>query len=508
MKNKNIYHLVKANGLKTPNKVACIYQQHAVTYAELINKVDKLALGLSQLGVQKGSKVALFCPNNLEFAYVLLASAKLGAAVAPLPLTLQGQALANAIQAAECEYAIAWSTVAKQLHDKQLVAQSKLVVLGRSNLKAVEFESLLNNEYDEQQQIEDVSGDTPFILTMTSGSTGAPKPIVFTQNTKIKRAFSATIEYYKLGCHDKVLVSTPLYHSLAQRSLLMPLMLGATAVILPKFSVSAWVEAVEKHEISFLFAVSSQLIALLPELKTADLSSLKCVVSSSATLEAEAKAKLLAALSCRFHECYGASEMGVISDFDITQSGVPVASVGKPLPSLKVKLCDKNRKEVPVGEIGEIACLSPTAFAGYYLQPEQTQSSHDSEGYFYTGDLGYLDEDGYLYYVGRSKEEIKSGGINVYPSDIELVVNQLDWVKECAALGVDDQQFGEVILLAVSAADTKPDKVEMMLRMHLLKELTDYQQPRHFLFLAELPKTEMGKIHKPSIKQLFIEQQV
>jgi long-chain acyl-CoA synthetase len=163
---------------------------------------------------------------------------------------------------------------------------------------------------------------------------------------------------------------------------------------------------------------------------------------------------------------------------------------------------------VPVGEIGEIACLSPTAFAGYYLQPEQTQSSHDSEGYFYTGDLGYLDEDGYLYYVGRSKEVIKSGGINVYPSDIELVVNQLDWVKECAALGVDDQQFGEVILLAVSAADTKPDKVEMMLRMHLLKELTDYQQPRHFLFLAELPKTEMGKIHKPSIKQLFIEQQV
>lgn len=508
MKNKNIYQLVKQNSRLHPDKVACVYLQDTISYFDLMLKVDNLALGLSGLGVKKGSKVALFCPNNLDFAYCLLACSKLGAAIAPLPLTLQGQALSNAMNAAECEFAIAWSTVAKQLHDAQLVSPDKLIVLGNTQLDAALFSNLLNMEHKGEPVIEDVSSDTPFILTMTSGSTGAPKPIVFTQATKIKRAFDATIEYYRLTQGDKVLVSTPLYHSLAQRSLLMPLMLGATAVILPKFSVKAWLEAIEQHRISFLFAVSSQLTALLPKLNGADLSSLQCVVSSSATLEEDAKTQLLNTLSCRFHECYGASEMGVISDFDITQSDVPVASVGKPLPSLKVKICDKDRNKVSVGEIGEIACLSPTAFAGYYLQAEQTQSSHDPEGYFYTGDLGYLDENGYLYYVGRSKEVIKSGGINVYPSDIEQVVNQLGWVKECAALGVEDVQFGEVILLALVCEDSAHENPEMALRKHLLSQLTDYQQPRKFMFFDSLPKTEMGKIHKPSIKQLYLEQQV
>ncbi|MBQ4849028.1 class I adenylate-forming enzyme family protein [Pseudoalteromonas sp. MMG012] len=508
MSTRNIYQLVKKCSHLNPEKAACIYQGNTVSYRELISKVDNLASGLGHIGVRKGSKIALFCPNNLDFVYSLLACAKLGAAIAPLPLTLQGQALSKAVEAADCEYAIAWSTVAKRLLDEQLIAMPKLVVLGNHQLDAVAFETLVNNKHLEHPFVEDVSIDLPFILTMTSGSTGSPKPIVFTQATKIKRAFDATIEYYKLSSDDKVLVSTPLYHSLAQRSLLVPLMLGATAVILPKFSVNAWVEAVEQYRVSFLFAVSSQLIALLPELKEAKLSSLKCVVSSSATLEAGAKSQLLDVLSCCFHECYGASEMGVISDFDVTKQGVPVESVGKPLPSLYVKICDNARREVAVGETGEIACLSQTAFAGYYQQPAQTQASYDDEGYFYTGDLGYVDKEGYLYYIGRSKEVIKSGGINVFPGDIELVVNQLHWIQECAALGVEDAQFGEVILLSVVCNTEAPENVEMALRMYLLSQLTDYQQPRQFMVLPSLPKTGMGKIHKPSIKELYLKKQV
>ena len=253
MKNKNIYQLVQHNSQLYPDKVACIYQQDAISYLELISKVDNLALGLRIQGVSSGSKVALFCPNNLDFAYSLLACAKLGAAIAPLPLTLQGEALSNAISAADCEFAIAWTTVAKQLYDSQLVIPDKLIVLGETQLDAVSFTDLLNNEHKEVLPTDNVSSDAPFILTMTSGSTGAPKPIIFTQATKIKRAFNATIKYYQLNQNDKVLVSTPLYHSLAQRSLLMPLMLGATAVILPKFSTQSWLKAVEQHNISFLF---------------------------------------------------------------------------------------------------------------------------------------------------------------------------------------------------------------------------------------------------------------
>lgn len=505
--NNNIYQLVQSHAVSQPDKIACVYQNTSICYQQLIDKVDHLAAGLIQFGIKSGDKLALFCPNNLEFAYCLLAAAKLGVALAPLPLTLKGHALSKALQVADCSYAIAWVSVANQLVKNDLLPSDKVISVGGDIDGVTDMASLMSIPAEHSGSfLADINAH--FILTMTSGSTGQPKPIVFTQATKIVRAFDATAHYYQLDKTDIVLVSTPLYHSLAQRSLLMPLMLGASVVILPKFSVGAWLDAIEVHKISFLFAVSSQLKALLPELKKAQLTSLKCVVSSSATLESDDKKLLLSALNCRFHECYGASEMGVISDFDITQPNVPINSVGKPLPNLRIKICDSERHLLSTGSIGEIACCSPTAFAQYYNLPEQTAQSYDDEGYFFTGDLGYLDDDGYLYYVGRTKEVIKSGGINVYPSDIELVTNYLPWVDECAAFGVDDDKFGEIILLAFVCSKNAPSNAKVQLQMHLLKELTDYQQPRILFDMAVLPKTEMGKIHKPSIKHKYFQGKV
>ncbi|MFT6787690.1 MAG: long-chain acyl-CoA synthetase [Pseudoalteromonas rhizosphaerae] len=505
MHNKNIYQLVQSHTVTQPEKIACIYQQTQINYQQLINKVDSLAAGLTQLGIKQGHKVALFCPNNLEFTYCLLAAAKLGIALAPLPLTLKGEALSKALQVADCEYAIAWISVAEQLVNNDVLATDNIITIGGNSDNLIDLVNVMSASTAQYDEFPVENINLPYILTMTSGSTGQPKPIVFTQATKIVRAFDATAQYYQLDKSDVVLVSTPLYHSLAQRSLLMPLMLGASVVILPKFSVNAWLDAINTHKISFLFAVSSQLKALIPEFAKAQLTSLKCVVSSSATLESDDKKSLLLALNCRFHECYGASEMGVISDFDITEPNVPINSVGKPLPNLKIKICDAERNTLSNGNIGEIACRSPTAFAQYYNLPEQTAQSYDSDGYFFTGDLGYLDDDNYLYYVGRTKEVIKSGGINVYPSDIELVTNYLPWIAECAAFGVSDDKFGEVILLSFVCNDTAPVNAKMQLQMHLFKELTDYQQPRILFEMKRLPKTEMGKIHKPSIKQAYLE---
>ncbi len=504
MHSKNIYQLVKIHSETQPDKVACTYQNLQINYQLLISNVDALANGLTQFGVKKGDKVALFCPNNLEFAYCLLAAAKLGVALAPLPLTLKGEALAAALKTADCVYAIAWSSVAKKLIERALLSDANVISVG-GEVKGVTNLHTLMSTYNQEYELPEISIDLPYILTMTSGSTGQPKPIVFTQATKLSRAFDSTVAYYLLDHCDVVLVSTPLYHSLAQRSLLMPLILGASVVILPKFSVNTWVDAVSIHKVSFLFAVSSQLKALIPELEKTQLASLNCVVSSSATLESDDKKRLVTALNCRFHECYGTSEMGVISDFDITQPGVPIGSVGKPLPNLSVKICDAGRTELPTGSIGEIACNSSTAFAQYYNLPEKTAQSYDDEGYFFTGDLGYLDGNGYLYYVGRTKEVIKSGGITVYPSDIELVTNSLSWISECAAVGMNDDKFGEVILLSFTCNEDAPVDVKRHLQMYLLNELTDYQQPQSLFQMNGLPKTEMGKIHKPSIKQAYLD---
>lgn len=499
----NIYQLIAQHVENTPNKTAVIYQKQILTYAELIDKVDCLAINLSHQGYSQQSKVALFCSNNIEFVLILLALAKLGAAVAPLPLTLKGQALKTAINTTCCDRVIAWSNVSKQLLSQQLIKDSQLITLGSAVANEVMFADLLLVAPNVSLPV--VSRDNDYILTLTSGSTGNPKPIVFTQGTKIERAFHSTINYYQLDATDTVLVATPLYHSLAQRSLLMPLMLGATVVILPKFSVQGWISAVTTHRVSFLFAVASQLIALLSELnKPHDFSALRCIVSSSATLAKDDKDKLLAMLSCRFHECYGASEVGVVTDFDITLANQPIDSVGKPLPGITVKICDHQRQELPIGEIGEIACLTPTRFKGYFNLPDKTLESFDSDGFFYTGDLGYVDSNAYLYFVGRSKDVIKSGGINVYPNDIEQVMMYLDEIKECAAIGVQDEHFGEVIWLAYVLDDSQGEVAhvnDMVLMKHAMSELTDYQLPRKYVQFQQFPKSSLGKILKPEIRQ-------
>lgn len=497
---KTIYQLIHRHLLATPSKTAIYYQDQTISYQALLNDVDGFANGLASIGVKRGSKVALFCANNLEFVIALLAIAKLGAAVAPLPLTLKGQALARALKQIDCQFVIAWHHISRELLSKSLIAEKHLVTIGQQVAREHIFDELTKRQPLIRIAYQDVAATDDFIYTLTSGSTGQPKPIVFSQQTKINRAFKATIEQYQLTSNDVVLVSTPMYHSLAQRSILMPLMLGASAVLLPKFSVSAWLDAVALRKVTFLFAVSSQLTALIPHLDKKKLSSLRVVVSSSATLAAEDKKVLLAGLGCQFHECYGASELGVVTNFDITAPNQVLNSVGKPLPFVDVEIVDSNRQPLRQGEVGEIACRSETRFEGYYQLPEKTVESMDERGYFYTGDLGFIDEYGFLHFVGRIAEVIKSGGINVYPRDIEQVMSLLPEIDHCAALGIEDSHFGEVIYLVYSTLTGQP-LAEIELMKHAMNELTDYQMPRKYIFLTELPKSSLGKILKPEIKK-------
>ena len=498
---KNIYQLFNDVVRSSPNKVACICDTKQVSYQQLENDISNLSANLLNLGVKQGDRIAVFCPNSIDFAVILFAAAKIGIAVAPLPISLKGAALKNSIERIDCQGVISWQSVTKKLLDSQFNIPL-LVNIGRKVDNQIQLDELIKHQCFSEGIASSVgrfSVDCDFILTLTSGSTGDPKPIVFTQKNKIDRAITATANIYDLSSNDTTLVSTPLYHSLAQRSLILPLLLGGTAIILPKFTVESWIEAIYQHRVSFLFAVSSQLTTLIPHLKTAyDLSSLRCIVSSSAILSNESKVQLMKRLPCKLHECYGASELGVVSDFCVNQVQNKVGSVGKGLPILSVKITDENRVKVDSYQLGEIACRSPTQFKGYFLQPENTKKAYDDDGFFYTGDLGYLDEEGFLFYAGRKKDIIITGGINVYPQDIENVVNTINDIDECVAFGVSDKQFGEVIKLVY----TSSVEVDLMsIKKVCLTELTDYQQPRYIEAVDQLPKSSLGKILRQKVRE-------
>ncbi|OHU87572.1 MULTISPECIES: class I adenylate-forming enzyme family protein [Pseudoalteromonas] len=497
----SIYQLFQEHVKTNPNKAAVIFNDNSLSYQQLDKQVGALSSYFTSLGLRQGHRVALFAPNGLEYPTVMLAAAKLGLAIVPLPISLKGDALITALKVMPVAAAIAWPTISKVLLQQRLVERESVITIGDAVDGEQTWQATLTSTH-ESCDAPDVDTSAPYILTMTSGSTGQPKPIVLSQRCKIERAFAATIDYYCLNKEDVVLVATPLYHSLAQRGVLMPLMLGATTVIMPKFSLPHWLKAIEQHAVSFLFAVSAQLESfLVQDSVTEDISSIRCLVSSSAVLNNASKKALMARLDCDFHECYGASEVGVVTDFCVSKHPQLSGSVGKALPFVEVKITDKRGHTQPNNEIGEICCKTTTAFNEYFKMPEATANAYDSSGFFRTGDLGYLDEHGYLYYVGRKKEVISSGGINVFPQDIEAVVKSHPMIIDCVAFGCQHPQLGEYVKVVYERRGEQD--LSMELRKLCLKELTDYQQPREFLEVAELLRNPMGKVLRNKVKELY-----
>jgi long-chain acyl-CoA synthetase len=369
------------------------------------------------------------------------------------------------------------------------------------------LDDLLEAVADDVQPLGLAQADDAFILSMTSGSTGDPKPIILTQRTKLNRA-AAAITLYGITQQDRTLAATPLYHSLAERLVLIPLLTGGTSVLMAKFSASEWLKCVEAHSVTFTIAVSSQLKQIVEQLAQIDpslLASLRCVVSSSALLEAELKAKLLGKLNCEFHECYGASEIAIASNLDRVSAQTKLNSVGVAAPGVDIRIIDAIDDIARTGEPGEIVCKTDMLFGGYFKRPDLTRAAMWNN-YFRTGDVGKLDEDGFLYFLGRKKDIIITGGVNVYPTDIEAVVANHPSVLEAAAFAYPDQRLGEIVAVAIVARDTVSFHSNgdlRKIRFHCAERLADFQQPRKFFLIDALPRNSMGKLMKFQLVKTF-----
>lgn len=486
---------------RTPGKLALVAGDAGYTYRDLLQEVDALADGLSIAGVRAGDAVGVLLPNCAEFVLVLLAGARLGAIVVPQSMGLGAEALAAAFRAADVRHLIAWSGAAAQLDDLSLPPGGMRAAAGAEREGWNSLRALIDAGKAQPVSAPMLQGALPYLMVLTSGSTGQPKPILLSQQTKLLRA-AAAAGLYGVTADDVTLAATPLYHSLAQRLVLMPLISGGTSIVMAHFTPAAWIAAVRQHGVTFSIAVSSQLRQILDALIASGetLPSLRCLVSSSALLDDETKARLLAHLSCAFHECYGASEIAIATNLSPVDAGRKLGSVGTAIPGTEVLIHDENGQAVPPDTPGEIVCRTPMLFSGYYAQPAVTEAAMRGD-YFRTGDLGRLDSEGFLFFLGRIKDIIISGGINIYPKDIEEVVASHPAVRECAAIPLPDGQLGEVVGVAVAfhAPDAPPEPRD--LQRHCMQRLGDFQQPRRFFFVDALPRNSMGKLDKPALRQ-------
>ena len=420
-----IYEKFKKNAITFPNQ-EIVFEDEKITYKELLERVESKKL-------PKLGKVALFLENSIEFIEWMLLASKYKFTLVPFAKGME-----------------------------------------------VDFKKFkISHIYD--GKLTKINKEEPYgyIIVSTSGSTSSPKPIVLTEEIKLKRIEIAK-NTFNLSNKDTILVSTPLHHSLAQRGVLLALTLGSKLVLMEKFRENRFLELIEKEKVSFTFAVSNQIEVIKDKVTKYDLSSIKALVSTSYSLNPQTKEKLS---FLPIYECYGTSEIGCVTHLFIKDKHFK--SVGKALNGVEIKI--KNK---------EILVKSPWKFLEYFNMPDITKNSFE-DSFFKTGDLGEI-VDGYLYYKGRIKELIKTGGISVYPIDVEEVLKKVDGVKEVAVIGVEDSYFGEIVV-AVIVGDVKKSELIKAANKHL----APYQRPLFYDIVEKLPKNEMGKIQKFKLKEKY-----
>lgn len=492
------------NAAEMPEKQAICCDGKTATYKEMADLVSRYSNFLVSIGVQYGDHVAIPMNNSIESVALFFTAADLGVCLVPLNPTLPLESIKVAMSSGDMKHLIARKSFLSECEKKGgIEVPGATVCLDGDYPGASPFSGVAAMPAS-RPAYENIRGDESLILTMTSGSTGTPKPIDISQRNKVDRSL-AHIRVYNLTKDDRIMAATPLYHSLAERLVIMPLILGATSILLPRFTSALWLNCAKEQKPTFTIAVSAQLAQILELLKQTNsesIDSFRSIVSSSALLEEKVKLELIDRLKCEFHEMYGTSETSTITDICFQAARNKQKSVGLPFGEAKVKILrddeDKDT-ECAVGEVGEIACKSTLTCKGYYKLSNMMDLA-TSDGFFRTGDLGYMDNDGYLYFAGRKKELIITGAINVYPNDVDAVVGQIPEVEECAAFSYPDDRLGEVVALAIVPKEYS-ELTERTVKTYCARNLADFQQPHKIFFVDALPKNAMGKLQRNRIME-------
>lgn len=493
------------NAKDTPAKQAIWCDGKTATYKEMADLVSRYSNLLLSEGATYGDHIAIPMNNSIESVALFFSAADLGLCVVPLNPTLPLEAIKAAMSAGDIKHVIARKSFFVDCEKSGgLNIPGFAICLDQEYTGTVPFSKIGEMSAERPEVEHDVNGDESLILTMTSGSTGMPKPIDISQNNKYERAM-AHIRVYKITKDDRIIAATPLYHSLAERLVILPLILGATSILLPRFTPAIWLKCVEEQKPTFTIAVSAQLAQILELLKQPNaptITSFRSIVSSSALLEARVKYELIDLLKCEFHEMYGTSETSTVTDICFQEARDKQNSVGKSFDGAEIRILrDESESDYDTDcaadEIGEIAVKSKLQCKGYYKQEAMLRAAMFGD-HFRTGDLGYLDEDGYLYFSGRKKELIITGAVNVYPHDIDVIVGRLPEVEECAAFSYPDDRLGEVVALAVVPKEEQEINLRA-LRTYCARNLADFQQPHKIFVVDKLPKNTMGKLQRMAI---------
>ncbi|MEW6716054.1 MAG: class I adenylate-forming enzyme family protein [Chloroflexota bacterium] len=517
-----------------PEQEALVCGEVRVTYGQLLEQIHALAQGLCELGIQKGDRVVAYIPPGFEFVCLFFALAKLGGVILPLDIQTRPRRLGAVLRDAEPVALVTYCSIEEEVLD-QAKSLQYVIFTERGEEGNLVLSDLMKNEQIATLGTEVFPNDL-LALLYTSGTTGEPKGTMHTHRSLIAPVV-ATLKIRELWLHrpsvkmmGKMVVALARYRERLLRAagrpqtiltttgwqtttglegMLQGILMGDKLVVMPRFHPREALRLIEQERVTVLIAVpmAYQVMLGLEGFEEYDTSSLLICGTGAAPCPAHLAREIQRRFDCAVHIGFGATETGggiavtSISDSDKRQA----ETVGRPLPDMEIKIVDDLGCQLPAGQTGELLYRGESLMLGYYRDPELTAEVMDEEGWYHTGDLAKLDEQGYLHIVGRKKDMIIRAGQNIYPAEIEDYLAAHPKISEAVVVGVPAKIGGEEVWAFLHLKENSQMSAQEVLD-YCREELERYKIPSQVRFVDGFPRTEMGKPQKFVLRQQALQE--
>ena len=515
----NTTEFLNIASLIVPDRLAIVFEDARYTYAELKSRVNRLANALADLGVGEGDRVAVLQVNTNEHVEICFAAAQLDAVYAPLNFRARADELTFMIGDAQPKVLVAGSRYVDLVDSftGKLESAPRLVSLEEPAEGWEFYEDLLASASDEERFPQGDGSDLT-VLLFTSGTTSMPKGVMLTHDSFSSYILS-NVSPVDPDDDERNILTVPLYHIAGVQTVMSSIFSGRTLIVQRQFEPKQWMELVETEHVNRAVMVPTMLKMLMDhaEFHDHDLSSLNIITYGAAPMPFEVIRRAIQELpGVRFINAFGQTETAATitmlppddhvlegTEEEIELKMRRLTSVGKPLDDVEVRIVDEDAHPVADGEVGEIVASGPRLMKGYWNQEEATAETFRG-GWLYTGDLGYMDEDGYIYLAGRSKDFIKRGGEMISPEEVEQVLHSHQAIEEAAIIGVPDIDWGERVRAVVVLKDGQTaDDGEII--EYCRQRLSSFKKPESVVFVSELPRNPMGKVLKRLLREQYAE---